>query len=94
MSIRITKYDRGQLGSKDHATAIEWKDGWLVRCTQGPTWFYNLATDSWVISHSLETPEFSNLALPLEKALEVLEKVTTVKQRDDARETLRAPAPI
>lgn len=76
MNIFPIEYGR----SDGKVVAIKTKNGWILRCVRGPTWFWNHQTKAWDVSHrSGFRADAPHYVMPEKEALELLATIEPVE---------------
>lgn len=73
LNTRVTKISRD-----DGINAIEWQDNrWVLQDTHSPVKFYNFDTNSWIVTHSIDThmPAMNSFVRDQETVLQALKTV-------------------
>jgi len=86
LDIKITKYSRGDWNDIDHAEAVfdPVNKIWIIRCTMGPTWFYNHVKHDWDLAHLVQKETLmSECAIHSEESAVSFLKTVTSKKRQD-----------
>lgn len=71
MKIEVTEYKR-----EDGVYISKIRTGnWLIGLVSGPTWFWSVEDNQWIISHVLSGKDLDDLAMPKNEAMSLLKTV-------------------